>query len=164
MTEAQKKARIRAQSRAYYQRNKVAIAARTKELRGQKSGGSISDSKKSYDAKKERSKEDVMPILREMLSSARTRAKAAGRAFEIDINHLSYIWLNQRGICKMSGLRMTTAIGGGNDKVSLDRIDSAQGYIEGNVQFVVAPLNSLKGNLNNNEFIKLCKTVAAHNS
>ena len=164
LTPAQKQARIKASKKAYADRNREVINARAAARRAEKGGVTISISKRAYDAKKARSKEDVMPILREMLSSAKTRAKTAGRAFEIDLDHMSFIWLKQRGICNMSGLQMTTAIGGGSDKVSLDRIDSTQGYIKGNVQFVVAPLNSLKGNLDNDEFIKLCKTVAAYNS
>lgn len=43
---------------------------------------------------------------------------------------------------------------------SLDRIDSARGYVRGNVQWVTVQVNLIKGNTPNDEFVKLCRTVS----
>jgi hypothetical protein len=52
---------------------------------------------------------------------------------------------------KIASKTLTTA--------SLDRIDSSIGYVEGNVQWIYKPLNTMKGTLSNQEFIQLCKEV-----
>ena len=167
LSPAAKKARAKAKAAARYAANSSAILAKQKLYReAQKASGTNNSSiisKRSYNNKKVKSKDNAMPILREMLTSARTRAKAMNRQFAIEIEDLTLIWTEQNRICNMSGLEMSTEIGGGNDKASLDRIDSSKGYIKGNLQFVVAPLNSLKGNLDKAEFIELCKRVAANN-
>lgn len=47
--------------------------------------------------------------------------------------------------------------------VSLDRIDSNIGYIEGNVQWIHKALNNTKNTMPNDEFINWCKLVAENN-
>lgn len=42
---------------------------------------------------------------------------------------------------------------------SIDRIDSNQGYIKGNVQLVTARTNLAKGNMSNDEFREFCRMV-----
>lgn len=73
------------------------------------------------------------------------------------------IFQQQNGRCALTGLEIhfgriyfaneTTA--------SLDRIDSNKGYVLGNVQWVLKDINMLKGDYNNEYFIKLCNAVAA---
>lgn len=43
---------------------------------------------------------------------------------------------------------------------SLDRIDSNQGYIEGNVRWVLKDINMIKGAYDNEYFVRLCNLVA----
>ena len=42
---------------------------------------------------------------------------------------------------------------------SLDRIDSSQGYIEGNVQWVSREVNFFKNNKNEKDLYNLCKKI-----
>ena len=42
---------------------------------------------------------------------------------------------------------------------SVDRIDSTQGYIVGNVQLVCRVANVAKSNLTHSDFVQLCKAV-----
>lgn len=46
---------------------------------------------------------------------------------------------------------------------SLDRIDSNEGYIVGNVQWVHLVLNRMKSNLKETQFIEWCNLVVKHN-
>jgi hypothetical protein len=45
---------------------------------------------------------------------------------------------------------------------SLDRVDSGDGYVLGNVQWVHKELNRMKGALSANEFVALCTSVVEH--
>lgn len=47
--------------------------------------------------------------------------------------------------------------------ISLDRIDSTKGYIEGNVQWVHKSVNIMKSTLTQEQFINFCKLVAENN-
>lgn len=46
--------------------------------------------------------------------------------------------------------------------LSLDRKDSSKGYTHDNVQWVGASINLAKSNLSDEDFIDMCKSVAAH--
>lgn len=93
---------------------------------------------------------------------------AKRRKLEITITpeYLDDLWEKQGGICGLSGIEilipkrnpyyrkemtMSTA--------SLDRIDSNQGYIPGNVIWVHKDINRMKLKLSNQQFIGLCKEV-----
>jgi hypothetical protein len=51
-----------------------------------------------------------------------------------------------------------------NNKASLDRIDSAKGYEDGNIQWVVRELNMMKGTLSVERFVELCKAVSSRHA
>ena len=55
---------------------------------------------------------------------------------------------------------MSSEIGSKWKKVSPDRIDSSLGYIKGNVQLVLASVNTFKMDMCQDEFIALCKAIA----
>lgn len=42
---------------------------------------------------------------------------------------------------------------------SLDRIDSSQGYIKGNVQWVHKDINKMKFDLSQDRFLELCNII-----
>ncbi|RLD70194.1 MAG: hypothetical protein DRI98_08575 [Bacteroidetes bacterium] len=44
-------------------------------------------------------------------------------------------------------------------KASIDRIDSNKGYVSDNVQWTCWAVNRAKGDLTNDDFIKLCRAV-----
>lgn len=50
-----------------------------------------------------------------------------------------------------------------NSNASLDRIDSSDGYVKGNVQWVTKNVNFAKQSMSQEEFIQMCKAVAAYN-
>lgn len=82
--------------------------------------------------------------------------------FDITIEYLWTILIRQEKKCALSGLplefgRVTRDRKG--KTLSVDRIDSNKGYIEGNVQWVHKQVNIMKNNLNEDEFIKLCDLI-----
>ena len=81
--------------------------------------------------------------------------------------HLYELYLNQNGKCFFSGIDINFAetMDGhkhGESTASLDRIDSAKGYEDGNVCWVHKNINRMKCVFSSNEFIELCKKVAAY--
>jgi len=74
------------------------------------------------------------------------------------------LYLSQNGKCILSGVDIKFMHDNGTKvrnyrTVSLDRIDSSLGYIEGNVQWVHKDLNLMKGRLHENVFKDWCKLV-----
>lgn len=112
---------------------------------------------------KEKSKVSVLPVFRDMLSSAKHRAKKVGRKFEIDEDHLCGLWVRQNQQCALTGDSMATEMGAGKDKVSIDRVDPAKGYVKGNIQLVTTVANTLKLDLRQEELVEFCvKVVQMH--
>lgn len=78
-----------------------------------------------------------------------------------------YLWdlyEKQNKKCALSGENLYFAksfkeIKEGKHNISLDRIDSAKSYIEGNVQWVTIEINMMKQRLSQEQFIKSCEKV-----
>ena len=91
------------------------------------------------------------------------RTKRASRTldFSISIEYAWELYQNQKGRCALSGLDISfpKTVSDYGD-ASLDRIDSAKGYIEGNVQWVHKDLNKMKFDLPEDRFIELCILVS----
>ena len=92
------------------------------------------------------------------------RAKAVQRrktAEIISLDALELLWQMQNGVCALTGWPMTMELANGvvPTNCSIDRIDSAQGYVVGNVQLVCRAANVAKNNLSADEFVKLCTAV-----
>lgn len=82
-------------------------------------------------------------------------AKKRNIKFEIDIQYCWDLFLKQERKCKLSGVELEF----GKQslyKASLDRINPNMGYIIGNVQWINRTINMCKGNLQNNDLIKIC--------
>lgn len=68
---------------------------------------------------------------------------------------------SQQGKCALTGLAMTWETDSGRvaTNVSIDRISSYAGYVEGNVQLVCRIANIMKNALPQSEFIELCRKI-----
>lgn len=89
---------------------------------------------------------DPASSLRPCVGRARSRARARDLAFDVDIDHLMFLWQEQKGCCAVSGLPFSyetkaTAFVKTPFAPSLDRIDPSQGYIRGNVRLVCTIAN-----------------------
>jgi len=65
------------------------------------------------------------------------------------------------GKCALSGVDINLDYGG---NASLDRVDSALGYIPGNIQWVDGKVNLAKRTMTNEEFIEMCIKVVKSRS
>lgn len=98
-------------------------------------------------------------------SSIKNRADKKRIPFEINIEYAWQLFLDQNAKCKLSNIDIVLSKSRRHDTeqtASLDRIDSSQGYIIGNVQWVHKNINQMKSTFSEEEFILLCKAVATN--
>lgn len=77
----------------------------------------------------------------------------------ISVEHLYDVWQNQKGLCAYTKLPLSSEAHQLNT-VSLDRVDSNKGYTVDNIQLVCVPINRMKLNYTEAQFISLCQLVA----
>ena len=82
------------------------------------------------------------------------------------------VYEKQAGKCSLTGKTMTfrrQELGKGrNDRylynLSVDRIDSLQGYVPGNIHLVCSIVNTIKWDLPITEFVEICTLIAKQQS
>ena len=103
-----------------------------------------------------------------ILWSIKYNAKNRNLVYELDGWFLWDLFLQQNRKCAISGLDIHfPKIYNTNNytyTASLDRIDSSKGYTKTNVQWVHKKINQIKMDMNQTEFIELCKQVYKHNN
>jgi len=84
----------------------------------------------------------------------------------IDANYLKELWNKQHGICPYTGIPMLLPRNTKHDpslrslkKASLDRIDSAKGYVKGNVEFVCMFVNLAKNSFPRQEVKEFLRMI-----
>lgn len=93
-------------------------------------------------------------------------AKERGFSFDISIEYAYDLFIKQDRKCALTGLPLCFANAISKDvsrTASIDRIDSKQGYIIGNIQWVHKTINRIKWALDQSEFIHWCQLVTQHN-
>ena len=100
-------------------------------------------------------------VLNNAFKTLRERNRKFSGNIDFDKDYLIELFYKQQGLCAISNLPMTFIVNKGktNTNVSVDRIDSFKGYTKDNIQLVQAIVNVMKTNLDQNEFIKLCKII-----
>lgn len=96
-------------------------------------------------------------------SLIRTASVQRGYVFDVTIEYLWELFLAQDRKCMLSGLPLYVSnrhAQGGEERASLDRINSDVGYIPGNIQWVHPTINFMKHAMPQERFIELCKAVA----
>ena len=73
---------------------------------------------------------------------ARWRDGKKGRQSNIDADHLLDLVLEQEGLCAYSGIAMELLKPNSHWRVSIERIDTRQGYLKGNCCLIAAEFNS----------------------
>lgn len=86
-------------------------------------------------------------------------AQARNLEFAVSMDFLWRLFLSQDRKCAFTAWDLT--LRKSKRTASLDRIDSTQGYVEGNVQWVHRDINRLKKNLPDERFIAMCLAVAS---
>jgi len=98
-------------------------------------------------------------MFKQLIKNTQQRSLLKGREFNITINDLHALWEQQSGLCALTGFNMDT-ITGSQYKVSIDRIQSNQGYTANNIQLVCRLTNRAKSDMINEDFIRMCTAVA----
>ncbi len=98
-------------------------------------------------------------------STLRAQSKQRGKEFTVSHEYIANLFDKQNGKCALTDIDLTTDLKTKrwNGTASLDRIDSSKGYIEGNLQWTHKLVNIMKWELNNEEFIDMCKKVVNKN-
>ena len=110
----------------------------------------------------------VHAFIRNLFNRAKRRANRQGIPFDMKVEDWFAIYDAQGGKCALSGIEMTftydkdhlTFNAGANIKwpynISPDQIDAGKGYVKGNVQFVCAQVNMMKGEVPTHVLLRLC--------
>lgn len=95
--------------------------------------------------------------LRRGAVGAKARRSRRDRDFTITIEYIWDLFLDQNRTCALTGLILQF---GKNQTASLDRINSEEGYVPGNVQWVHKDVNKMKNVFAQGHFIYMCRLVA----
>lgn len=91
----------------------------------------------------------------------RRGAQARGHAFTITIQYAWGLYQQQKGTCALSGVAIVFASGrNSRTSASIDRIDPAIGYVDGNIQWVHKTVNLMRNILGVEEFVMWCERVS----
>jgi len=99
------------------------------------------------------------------LVSAKTRATQSGLPFDIDVQYLRDLYEKQKGLCAYTGEVMQIQASKSESKwpvMSLDKIDPQKGYVKGNVQFVTMRVNTMKNDMNHEQFVQNMQHILTH--
>lgn len=97
-----------------------------------------------------------------LISRQKYQAARDGKTYNIPLDLAWAIIVKQEWACALSGQKFTPGGTRVNTQPSLDRINSSLGYEPGNIQYVTYRVNLTKRELSDNDFITLCKQVAAY--
>lgn len=82
--------------------------------------------------------------------------------YDIDNKFLENLFVEQKGLCALSGCEIVLSKKISENTASLDRINSNYGYINGNVQWVHKKINFVKNILSDSDLYKICKSISNH--
>jgi DNA-directed RNA polymerase subunit RPC12/RpoP len=91
----------------------------------------------------------------------RCSAKRRGHSWLLTREDLDSQYRIQNGKCALSGIEMDTSHSSPY-RPSIDRIDSSQGYILGNVQFICSIINMMKNRYPEPLFLDMCKKITLY--
>lgn len=116
---------------------------------------------------------DLIPI--RYVKRIEYEAVNRGLLYDLTLDYLYNLYNEQKGTCAISGMILSMPLVNisryekgkkfNNSKdftASLDRIDSKQGYIEGNVQWVHKLVNRMKMDLDEVEFFSIVKQISKY--
>lgn len=111
----------------------------------------------------------IKKIYKDMYHNSAKRSKEL--IIELTVEDIHELYNKQKGLCAISGLKMTHETYAFKDKehiinrlnISIDRINSNLGYTKDNVQLVAAIVNRMKTDLPDGEFIKICSIITENN-
>jgi hypothetical protein len=94
------------------------------------------------------------------VTKCRIGAETRGIEWSLTEEDIWALYVQQDGVCNLSGIPIGWATVGQKHTASLDRIDSAQGYTANNVQLLHKDVNMMKQAFSQDHFVALCASVA----
>jgi len=91
-------------------------------------------------------------------------AEKRGIEFDISIEDIWNLFISQNRKCSLSNVELYFTKGKERGTASLDRIDSNLGYNIDNIQWIHKDINKTKSNLDQDDYIDICRNVAKYNS
>lgn len=116
----------------------------------------------SYDAYSiNKSIDNYIKMAIKRAKSASKRPKLVDKPFDIDFDYIQDLLQKQSFKCAISDITLEYKHGVGKNyyNMSIDRVDSNQGYVKGNIQLVCYVVNVMKTDLEPNKFIEICKQI-----
>jgi hypothetical protein len=95
-------------------------------------------------------------------SRAGDQKKSQMAQLDFEREYLWELYLKQHGKCAMTGWDIKFGQTGAENTVSVDRINSKEGYIKSNIQLVHKDVNRMKNAFSDEYFYKVCKAVTAN--
>jgi hypothetical protein len=105
---------------------------------------------------------DIPGLRSRQWKNIETGARVRGIKLEVTPEQLWDLYLDQKGMCALTGQPITLARGKENYTASLDRKDPEGDYTIDNVQWVHKDLNRMKWTMDQATFIQTCKQVIEH--
>ena len=92
----------------------------------------------------------------------KTGAETRGIYWDITLDDVADLMEYQGGKCALTGWSIEFPDSGHpqDAPASIDRVDSKQGYVSGNIQLLTKQVNMMKQAYTQDEFISVCKAVA----
>jgi hypothetical protein len=129
-----------------------------KKCRASYKKNELSEESKKISRKKQNKKHRLSVIF----NSSKGNAKKRQIEHSISIDYLEELWNSQNGLCyytKKPMLKDLQNIESNYDSVSIDRIDSSLGYVEGNVVLCRWVINRMKNDLSNSYFLETISEI-----
>jgi hypothetical protein len=149
--------RIRESQRKYRQKHADKLKEREKKYREQNSEKVKANAKRYKENKLQSSPEAFLQTRLQRIKRkdkfCRESAKHKFQTCNLTIEYLMSLWDNQSGRCVLTKKKMTYKFNC-LFSVSIDRIDSDKGYVEGNIQLVCQAINYAKNKFTNQEFLR----------
>jgi len=82
-----------------------------------------------------------------------------GLFWDLEPQDIIDLFEQQNGLCALTNWPITWSEKGLTATVSIDRIDSSEGYIKGNVQLLHKDVNMAKQQYSQDYFIEMCKAI-----
>lgn len=97
-----------------------------------------------------------------IFNASKGNAKKRGLEHTITIDYLEKLFRQQKGLCFYTNkpmLKDTRDVINSNDSVSIDRIDSSKGYVEGNIVLCRWIINRMKNEVSHSIFLELISEI-----
>jgi len=123
------------------------------------SGGTVGCRKCTIYAENSSNWKGIGSLPSTIITKIKLAARSRKKNYSLSPEYLWELYLNQDKKCALSGIPIDFRK---NGAASLDRIDSALGYVEGNVQWVYNKINIMKNEYTQDEFLQLCKIITEY--